>query len=208
MENNYEELRQEFNKSSFRKNMISSLSNTCYNCGSQENIEYHHIVPLKVGGTNRLTNIVPLCHRCHEASHIGRHRSDLRSKTNRGGRPKKWVLTMKNEMLLWMFARGEIGMSRFREKSGLIDSRIKLQDTPMYQEFLDKHNIDRIRNIFDIVQRNAKHGSTHITSLIYYKDGKTTQHEHTFVHEANTECFDEIQPQIVDTGHGYRYVFN
>lgn len=204
----YEELKKEFTRESFREEMIRTLGRTCGNCGCENNIEYHHIVPLKIGGTNRLSNIIPLCHKCHVAAHTGRNVKNIKDVPEKTGRPKKWVLTMKNEMLLWMYARGEIGMSRFREKSGFINKRTKLHDTTMYQEFLDKHNIDHIRNVFDIVQRKAKYGSTHITSLIYYKDGKTTKYEHTFVHEANTECFDEIQPQIVDTGHGYRYVFN
>ena len=47
--------------------------NICVNCGSTDGIEYHHIVPLFVGGQENETNIVPLCHRCHKAAHYGRN---------------------------------------------------------------------------------------------------------------------------------------
>ena len=51
----YDKLRQEFQGESFRLNMKSELGNKCVNCGSTENIEYHHIVPLRNGGTNNLS---------------------------------------------------------------------------------------------------------------------------------------------------------
>ena len=65
----YDKLRQEFQGELFRLNMKSELGNKCVNCGSTENIEYHHIVPLKNGGTNNLSNIVPLCETCHYKAH-------------------------------------------------------------------------------------------------------------------------------------------
>lgn len=41
----------------------------CANCGSEENIEIHHIVPLIVGGTNKKSNLVALCQDCHAKIH-------------------------------------------------------------------------------------------------------------------------------------------
>lgn len=41
----------------------------CANCGSVENIEIHHIVPLIVGGTNKRSNLVALCQDCHAKIH-------------------------------------------------------------------------------------------------------------------------------------------
>lgn len=64
-----EELRREHNKRVLSGEYKEKLGCTCVNCGSQENIEYHHIVPLCMGGTNRMTNIVPVCKNCHVAIH-------------------------------------------------------------------------------------------------------------------------------------------
>ena len=62
-------LRKEHNERVQSGFLKSVLGNTCVNCGATENIEYHHIVPICVGGTNKLSNIVPVCYRCHKAIH-------------------------------------------------------------------------------------------------------------------------------------------
>lgn len=64
-----EELKIEFNKRIFKEELIQKLGKTCANCGSTDKIEYHHIVPLVLGGTNNLSNIVPLCKVCHLKAH-------------------------------------------------------------------------------------------------------------------------------------------
>lgn len=57
-------------KTSFaREILISNKGNICCNCGDNRNIEFHHIVPLSLGGKDILTNIVPLCNRCHNLIH-------------------------------------------------------------------------------------------------------------------------------------------
>lgn len=38
----------------------------CVSCGSPEDIVYIHVVPLESIGTNRLTNIKPVCGKCME----------------------------------------------------------------------------------------------------------------------------------------------
>ena len=55
--------RKEYHTPSFRDNMITELGCVCVNCGrdnGQIAVEYHHIVPLVLVGTNNLGNIVPL----------------------------------------------------------------------------------------------------------------------------------------------------
>lgn len=41
----------------------------CCNCKSEENIQYHHIVPLAAGGCDIISNIVPVCSNCHALIH-------------------------------------------------------------------------------------------------------------------------------------------
>ncbi|WP_083866574.1 HNH endonuclease [Natronococcus occultus] len=38
------------------------------NCSSEQRLEVHHIVPLSVGGSNELSNLVTLCKECHTKS--------------------------------------------------------------------------------------------------------------------------------------------
>lgn len=56
-----------------RNQLPKILGTVCSNCGSEENIEYHHIKPLSLGGTNELNNIVPLCSECHSLLHGKAH---------------------------------------------------------------------------------------------------------------------------------------
>lgn len=59
------------NRQNITKAMKDALPKKCYNCGSTENLNYHHIVPLALGGNNVLTNIAVLCGKCHWAVHHG-----------------------------------------------------------------------------------------------------------------------------------------
>ena len=50
------------------------LHPACSRCGSTKNLEAHHIVALKSGGSNELSNLITLCHGCHRAQHKGKPR--------------------------------------------------------------------------------------------------------------------------------------
>jgi RNA-directed DNA polymerase len=39
----------------------------CAQCGSQENLDVHHIIPKHKGGTDTLDNLITLCEKCHVA---------------------------------------------------------------------------------------------------------------------------------------------
>ena len=52
------------------KFLKEKLGITCINCGtSTEEVKFHHIVPIVLGGFDILTNIVPLCENCHNLVH-------------------------------------------------------------------------------------------------------------------------------------------
>jgi len=60
----------------------------CANCGTTEDVHYHHIVPLSIGGTNAVTNMVPLCQQCHYLVHHGVRLDLTVLKKMVGGRPR------------------------------------------------------------------------------------------------------------------------
>lgn len=52
----------------------------CSICGKTNNLQMHHKIPIKDGGTNDLFNLIPLCKDCHEKIHkfkIGNDNSDI-----------------------------------------------------------------------------------------------------------------------------------
>ena len=51
----------------------------CCNCGSKEELEYHHVVPISLGGRDTNSNIVCLCYRCHQKIHYGESKHGLHS---------------------------------------------------------------------------------------------------------------------------------
>lgn len=51
----------------------------CCNCGSKEELEYHHVVPISLGGKDVNSNIVCLCYPCHQKIHYGESKHGLHS---------------------------------------------------------------------------------------------------------------------------------
>lgn len=52
-----------------RKTLQNHLGKKCCNCGSEEDVQYHHIVELAAGGNDVIANIAPLCGTCHAMHH-------------------------------------------------------------------------------------------------------------------------------------------
>ena len=65
--------RDEFKR--IRAGFMAQCSRECGNCGSVDDLEVHHIVPIICGGTNRYTNLAVLCGACHGAVHESKSRS-------------------------------------------------------------------------------------------------------------------------------------
>ena len=68
IEANYGE-RELFNK--MRPQLLISLGTKCCNCQIEcgNNIIFHHIVPLSLGGKNIFSNIAPVCEKCDSLIH-------------------------------------------------------------------------------------------------------------------------------------------
>ena len=52
-----------------REKVFSSKGRVCSNCGSRTDLDVHHIKPLSLGGSNKLSNLIVLCRYCHETVH-------------------------------------------------------------------------------------------------------------------------------------------
>ena len=147
-----DELRQETTTTEFRSKLKSIIGTVCANCGSEESIEYHHIVPIKFGGTNNITNFAPLCHKCHEAAHHGRHISKYVNKKN-SGRKKKATKEQAYEVYD-AFANGEIGTKKCKELLGY-KAHGSVKAMAFFEEYLKERGIKNIRNNVDIVGSNS-----------------------------------------------------
>lgn len=125
----HKELRKEFQDPAFRKAMVECLGASCVNCGATEFIEYHHIVPLTNGGTNRISNIVPLCQSCHAKA----HGKVWKGKNFNAGRPRKVKLDETTLPVMDAYFACEIGQKEAYTKLGMCqDAFIKLKK--LYKE--------------------------------------------------------------------------
>jgi hypothetical protein len=53
---------------SIKQQCLRKAQDLCANCGNQAK-HAHHIVPLSIGGTDKLSNLVALCEKCHSLIH-------------------------------------------------------------------------------------------------------------------------------------------
>ena len=169
----YDELRTEFNNPSFKQNLISVLGCKCYNCGSEDNVEYHHVVPLALGGTNGIKNIVPLCYSCHKAAHRGRHVSEYIKKSELTGRPQKMGYE-EAEPILDEYISGRIGMRECKTKLGYAPGS-HISDRKIMKEFLKRHNISKYRNNIDVKVANGNLSPGDKIGYIVYADGRRAE---------------------------------
>jgi hypothetical protein len=64
------------------------IGKQCCNCGIQEDLQYHHIVPLTFGGNNIVSNICCLCYNCHSKIHFGKTKNINHSEATKAGLQK------------------------------------------------------------------------------------------------------------------------
>jgi len=59
----------------FRDEALKRDGHRCTQCGSKDDLEVHHRVPIAAGGTNAEDNLTTLCHTCHVAIHAEERRA-------------------------------------------------------------------------------------------------------------------------------------
>lgn len=55
------------------------IGTQCCNCGATKELEYHHIVPVSLGGNDINSNMACLCYSCHQKIHYGESKHGLHS---------------------------------------------------------------------------------------------------------------------------------
>lgn len=165
------ELRRESNRVSFKQNLKNELENKCANCGTDISLEHHHIVPLSIGGTNRTTNIVVLCHRCHQLAHGAKNIRDI-CKAEKTGR-KRREPPKGYESIIEKYLNGEIGRKDCERQLGLPE-KAKLAEQFFFKNYLSEHNIVSYKNRVDMLNTEKCKRRNHTGEFIAkvtYADG-------------------------------------
>lgn len=161
-------LRRESNRISFKRNLESKTENKCANCGSEISLEYHHIVPISIGGTNRLTNIVVLCHHCHQLAHGAKNIKNI-CKAKNAGRKRKQP-PENYESIIERYLNGEIGRKDCEKELGLSE-KSKLKEQFFFKDYLSEHNIVSYKNRVDMLNtvkcKRCNHSGEFIAKVIY-----------------------------------------
>ena len=155
---------------SYREAMRKVLGTKCVNCGSEEYIEYHHIVPIHLGGIDKLENMVALCNRCHKVVHSGQHIRRYRN-TSHDGRPRK---VTKEEVwkALDLFFSGSISSRKCKQLLGLSQTS-QIHVSPYLKEYMIEKNIIEFKNTVDVAATTGCDGlyEGRLVGHVKYKDG-------------------------------------
>lgn len=159
MECNEKQLRNEFNNKTFRNILEKELGCKCANCKSEEYIEFHHIVPISNGGTNNITNIVPLCLKCHYNAHKRTYTKGVLKARQEGRKHKKTYEECKPYFKLYF--ENQIGRKELIEKCGY-SHKYSISDSPYYKKYKEEYGIKDFKNKVDILNSNKNRGSRNI----------------------------------------------
>lgn len=150
-----------------KETLTQMYGTMCYVCGREEEIEWHHVKPLWMGGEDTFENMIPVCYWCHKAITKQMPRGEAH---RRGGRPRK--IPKGHEAILDRYFRCEFGtkecVRQLRLKQGS-----HISDNTWYKEYKQNHGIDSFRNNIDL--RLTKNGSVlkgePAGKITYLKDG-------------------------------------
>lgn len=121
----------------------------CSICGKTNNLQIHHKIPIKNGGTNDLFNLIPLCIDCHEKIHkfkIGNDNSDV---------PKNYGFNNKKQNI-WIEAINKKSKIKIRYsasehyKNGEVTERIIISEKILLgceidNEYINHSNYDKYK---------------------------------------------------------------
>ena len=155
-----------------KKKLMEMHGNRCINCGSPDNIEWHHVVPLALGGNDNLSNMVPLCYECHKAVTTQQPLiiASCGRQVNRGGRKRKkpeGCDTIADDII---YCR--ITMQEAAKKLGLSEKYCKsIREKWWFKEYQDKLGIKYSANWLSKSRKAGLYDGRRI-GYIEYRDGR------------------------------------
>ena len=148
-----------------RKEILDHTWNRCVNCGTDKDIELHHIVPLANGGNHIFTNIAPLCRDCHMKAHGKVWKTENHAKGGRKGfeMPDNYTNII-NQYLVGMIDRDEL-------IAGLgFSSTVKLDSIKPYQDYLKEHHIVKVVSNVKRNKNKQRYQENRALTVVYFDD--------------------------------------
>lgn len=155
-----------------REKLKQMYGTKCYMCGSEDDIEWHHIKPLWMGGEDTLENMMPVCYVCHKVV-TSRIPFEVKRKGSHKkiGRPRK--IPKDYEAILDRYMRCEFGTRKCVELLKLSKGS-HLSDNVWYKEYLQKRGIKSFRNNVDMrLAKGAIAKGDPAGKIVYLDDGRT-----------------------------------
>lgn len=156
----------------FRNQVTELYGAKCVNCGSGDEVEFHHIVPIALGGRDIPSNVVPLCYTCHKAAHTGRKTGDIIKKNGHASRGRKRKCDDDVfEDAFEKYIGGRIGKTKFCELIGRKGKSFSAH-FPQLDEAKERHGIKEFRNNIDIRGTISELKDGDPVGYIKYLDGR------------------------------------
>lgn len=168
----------------------------CISCGGTP-IEWHHVVPIEVGGKDVMSNILPVCSVCHKLIHYGenfrlKRLEKARSLIKSNGRHRSVPDNYKELLNDYVFCR--IGKKELSKRWGVtVTSRknpdkqipvdmVRLTGKSWYRDYLKELGIEKVENHVDFLT-NLRSARTIIkdgeyVGTITYRDGRVEELYH------------------------------
>lgn len=157
-----------------RETLAQMYGTKCYVCGREEEIEWHHVKPLWMGGEDTFENMIPVCYTCHKELSRRTPKEAKRLKAHKKlGRPRK--IPKNCDAVLGGYIRCEFGTKECMKRLGLTKGS-HVSDCTWYKEYLEKHGIESFRNNVDL--RLSKSGIVlkgNAIGKIKYREDEETQ---------------------------------
>ena len=151
--------------------IIKLYGGVCINCGEADNLQFHHVVPLEIGGRDICRNMVPLCYKCHKAVTNHQHVLSIIGRGGRlaGGRPAKIPENYKEILDGYIHCR--YGAAECSDKLG-ISRKNHLTDNRWFREYLQELGIIYRRNNVDMKRYKGTLKLGAKVGVIIYADGR------------------------------------
>lgn len=162
-------VRNEYDYVLIKDTVLAAYDYRCANCRDTESLEIHHVVPLSLGGTNEITNLVPLCHRCHKTAHCGRHLSHYADSSNAGRRSN--LSDEEAKKVFDSYFLGEIGTNEVKKRFGWSEKN-RITDSPQFKKYIKDNDIKHYRNNVDVVEKRSSLYSGRTVGYVVYGSGE------------------------------------